>query len=107
MSADLPRVISIEDDEDVYQIIRLTLLPLAGKIDLWLMADLDGPRGASAAALAAVVEAAALGGRVECLPSAAQAFARSVKLAGENDRIAVFGSFYTVAAVMRSMQSGR
>lgn len=28
MSADLPRVISIEDDEDVYQIIRLTLLPL-------------------------------------------------------------------------------
>ena len=84
-----------------------SLLPLAGKIDLWLMADLDGPRGASAAALAAVVEAAALGGRVECLPSAAQAFARSVKLAGENDRIAVFGSFYTVAAVMRSMQSGR
>ncbi len=84
-----------------------SLAPLAGKIDCWLLADLEAPRGASAAALAAVVTEAALGGEIECLASPAQAFARSAKLAGENDRIAVFGSFYTVAAVMRSLQNGR
>ncbi|MEF8734297.1 MAG: bifunctional tetrahydrofolate synthase/dihydrofolate synthase [Candidatus Accumulibacter meliphilus] len=83
-----------------------SLAPLAGKIDHWLLADLDVPRGASAAALAAVVTASGLGGEIECLPSPAQAFARSAKLAGENDRIAVFGSFYTVAVVMRSLQNG-
>ncbi|HRI92844.1 MAG TPA: bifunctional tetrahydrofolate synthase/dihydrofolate synthase [Accumulibacter sp.] len=84
-----------------------SLAPLAGRIDRWLLADLGGPRGASAASLAEVVTAASLGGEVECLSSPEQAFARSAKLAGENDRIAVFGSFYTVAAVMRSMQNGR
>ncbi|WP_291994499.1 bifunctional tetrahydrofolate synthase/dihydrofolate synthase [Candidatus Accumulibacter sp. ACC003] len=84
-----------------------SLAPLAGKIDLWLLADLEGPRAASAAALAAVVSGAGLGGSVECLATPAQAFARSAKLASENDRIAVFGSFYTVAAVMRSIKDGR
>lgn len=84
-----------------------SLAPLAGKIDSWLLADLGVPRGASAEVLAGVVSGAGFGGTVECLPSAAQAFARAVKLAGENDRIAVFGSFYTVAAVMRNINNGR
>ena len=84
-----------------------SLAPLAGRVDLWLLADLDLPRGASAALLADVVTAATLGGHVECLASPSLAFQRSVKLAGENDRIVVFGSFYTVAAAMHSMQNGR
>jgi len=84
-----------------------SLAPLAGKVDLWLLADLGVPRGASASVLAAVVTGASLGGSIECLASPAQAFARAVKLAGENDRIAVFGSFYTVAAVMRKIKDGR
>ena len=84
-----------------------SLAPLAGKVSHWLLADLDVPRGASAAALAAVVAGAGLGGEIECLPSVEQACTRSAKLASENDRIAVFGSFYTVAAAMRSMRNGR
>jgi len=84
-----------------------SLAPLAGRVALWLLADLDLPRGASAAFLADVVTAATLGGHVECLASPSLAFQRSVKLAGENDRIVVFGSFYTVAAAMHSMQNGR
>ena len=84
-----------------------SLAPLAGKVALWLLADLDVPRGASSSLLAAAIKAADLGGEVECLASPVQAFERSAELAGENDRIVVFGSFYTVAAVMRSMQSGR
>jgi dihydrofolate synthase/folylpolyglutamate synthase len=84
-----------------------SLASLAGRVDHWLLADLDVPRGASAAALAAVVRQCALGGAVECHPSAVAAYRRSAELAGENDRIVVFGSFYTVAAVMRSRQNGR
>lgn len=84
-----------------------SLAPLAGKVDVWLLADLDLARGAPASHLADVVIGAALGGQVECLGSPSLAFERSAKLAGENDRIVVFGSFYTVAAVMRSMQNGR
>ncbi len=84
-----------------------SLAPLAGKVALWLLADLDVPRGASSSLLAAAIKAADLGGELECLASPVRAFERSAELAGENDRIVVFGSFYTVAAVMRSMQSGR
>ncbi len=84
-----------------------SLAPLAGKVDHWLLAGLEVPRGASSAVLAASVRGAALGGSVEQFASPAEAFARSAELAGENDRILVFGSFYTVAAVMRSMQNGR
>lgn len=87
--------------------IAATLAPLAGKVDHWLLADLDGPRAAPAAALAAVVNgssAGKLGGEVECFDSPAAAYARARKLAGEDDRIVAFGSFLTVAAVMRELQ---
>jgi dihydrofolate synthase/folylpolyglutamate synthase len=82
------------------------LAALSGKIDVWLLAGLDAPRGAPAALLAAAVADRKLGGSVECCASPAEAFTRAAKLAGENDRIVVFGSFYTVAAVMRAMQHG-
>ena len=79
------------------------LAVLAGKVDVWLLAGLDGdgPRGAPAAVLARAV--AGLGGRVETFAAPQEAFARAVGLAGENDRIATFGSFHTVAAVMRAL----
>ena len=84
-----------------------SLAPLAGKVDCWLLADLDVARGASSQTLASVVSRAALGGKMECFASPTLAFERSAELAGENDRIVVFGSFYTVAAVMRNRQHGR
>ncbi|MBL8409613.1 MAG: bifunctional tetrahydrofolate synthase/dihydrofolate synthase [Candidatus Accumulibacter sp.] len=80
-----------------------SLAPLAGMVDTWLLADLDVPRGASAAVLATAINGAGLAGHVECFASPAQAFARSPELAGENGRIIVFGSFYTVAAILHSM----
>jgi dihydrofolate synthase/folylpolyglutamate synthase len=107
--ADLPfsartiAVVGMLGDKD----IAGSLAPLAGKVDCWLLADLDAARGASAEVLAGIVRGNALGGSIECFASPAAAFARSAELAGEDDRIVVFGSFYTVAAVMRSMQQGR
>ena len=87
------------------------LAALAGKIDVWLLAGLDVPRGAAASVLCEAVlgvvagdgHSAGLGGAVECLDSPVEAFQRAVGLAGENDRILVFGSFYTVAAVLRDL----
>lgn len=80
------------------------LAAIAGRIDVWLLASLDVPRGASASVLAGVLVERMLGGRVECFASPEDAFVRAAKLAGENDRIAAFGSFHTVAAVMRAMK---
>ena len=79
---------------------------LAGKVDVWLLAGLDVARGAPAELLAGVVGTQQLGGRIECFASPAEAFVRAARLAGEDDRIAVFGSFHTVAAVLRAVKRG-
>ena len=93
-------VVGMLGDKD----IAGALAALAGKIDLWLLAGLDVPRGAPAKVLAAVVEEGKLGGDVESFASPTEAFSCAAKRAGENDRILVFGSFYTVADVMRALK---
>ena len=87
--------------------IQGSLSPLAGMIDSWFLATLDIPRGARGETLAAAVaenEAlASPSGRIECLATPDEAFLRAVSLAEENDRILIFGSFHTVASVLRAM----
>jgi dihydrofolate synthase/folylpolyglutamate synthase len=99
-------VVGMLADKDIPGALRM----LAGRVDVWLLAGLDVPRGAAAETLAAAVEAGGLnapGGQVECFPSPAGAFRRAVGLAGEDDRIVVFGSFYTVAAILREIGQDR
>jgi dihydrofolate synthase/folylpolyglutamate synthase len=85
-----------------------TLRALAGRIDVWLLAGLDVPRGAAAERLAVVADAGGLGGgRAERFASPAAALRRAMSLAKEDDRIVAFGSFHTVAAVLREIGLGR
>ncbi len=84
-----------------------SLAALAGKVDVWLMAGLDVPRGAQADVLANVVADGRLGGCVECFSSPVAAFESAAKRASENDRILAFGSFYTVAAVLSVLRKSR
>lgn len=78
------------------------------RIDHWYLTDLPLPRAATAESLAraladAGVTACSEAGaerRIACFATPAQAYAAARNDAGENDRIAVFGSFLTVAGVM-------
>jgi dihydrofolate synthase/folylpolyglutamate synthase len=92
-------VVGMLSDKDIAGSLRL----LAGRIDAWLPATLDGPRGARAEVLAAAIEACVAKSHVECFASPGEAFRRAVRLAEEDDRILVFGSFHTVAAVLREI----
>ncbi|MDR1709918.1 MAG: bifunctional tetrahydrofolate synthase/dihydrofolate synthase [Candidatus Accumulibacter sp.] len=87
-------------DKDIEGVLRA----LAGRVDLWLLAGLDGPRGAPAERLSAAL---AEGERRELFASPGEAFRRAVGLAEEGDRIIVFGSFHTVAAVLREIGRAR
>jgi dihydrofolate synthase/folylpolyglutamate synthase len=93
-------VVGMLGDKD----IAGSLSMLKGKIDVWLLAGLDTARGASAAELASILAKDCPSERAECFASPAEAYAHAAKLAGENDRIVVFGSFYTVAAVLRELK---
>jgi len=87
---------------------------LKDTVDHWCVTDLPLPRAASAQQLKqALIEAgitpstgAGAERSIETFESPAAAFANARSRAGENDRIAVFGSFLTVAGVMEARRSG-
>jgi dihydrofolate synthase/folylpolyglutamate synthase len=75
------------------------------RVDRWHIAPLPGPRGASADAMRdALVAAGVEANTVRIFPDIATAYAAATEAAGETDRIAVFGSFLTVAAVLAATQ---
>lgn len=81
---------------------------LKDRVDHWCVTDLPLPRAASAQQLEHKLLAAGVTSQqdakaehtIRTFASPADAFANAISRAGENDRIAVFGSFLTVAGVM-------
>jgi dihydrofolate synthase/folylpolyglutamate synthase len=91
-------------DKDIEGVIA----HLKDRIDHWCVTDLPLPRAETATGLkqalldAGVMPNFQVGAEktIETFASPAEAFLNARKRAGENDRIAVFGSFLTVAGVM-------
>lgn len=73
---------------------------LDAHIDVWLVAGIAAARGATADELVQVLQQCAVRGDIQRFEHIAQAVHHAYNLAGENDRIAAFGSFHTVAEVM-------
>jgi dihydrofolate synthase/folylpolyglutamate synthase len=74
---------------------------LDAQVDVWLAAGIDAARGASAVDLVGMLHQARVRGEVVACASIADGLFQASNRAGENDRIAALGSFYTVAEVMR------
>jgi dihydrofolate synthase/folylpolyglutamate synthase len=72
----------------------------------WYIAGLSGARGASVAQLAQAFQTASVTAVTAC-DDVAAAYMQACDIAAENDRIVVFGSFFTVAAVMHLRERGR
>jgi dihydrofolate synthase/folylpolyglutamate synthase len=81
-------------DKDVAGVVRL----LAGCVDEWFAADLEGPRALPAAELAA--RAAKEGVAMQPAGKVAEAMARAADRARPGDRILVFGSFHAVGPAL-------
>ena len=85
------------------------LTHLKGDIDHWCVADLPTPRAASAEQLEAALREQGVedsgDSSITRYATPAEAFQDALKRASENDRIVVFGSFYTVAGVMAYRKS--
>jgi dihydrofolate synthase/folylpolyglutamate synthase len=100
-------VFGVMADKDIAGVIA----PLAAQVDHWCIADLPSPRSAATSEVAACIEKLrpqdAKPGEhsVTAFPDPALAFANALSRAGENDRIVVFGSFYTVAGVMAARKT--
>lgn len=79
-----------------------SLAHLIARVDHWAVCDLPGPRGASAAQIAHVLRSLRGDADVTLWPDPGSAYESVKERAGENDRIVAFGSFLTVADVMRA-----
>ncbi|MDR2678581.1 MAG: bifunctional tetrahydrofolate synthase/dihydrofolate synthase, partial [Zoogloeaceae bacterium] len=82
---------------------QAAIAALSGKVTRWFLATLEGARGRTAETLANAVAAADPGVSYQCHSSPEEAFAAARAVAGENDRILVFGSFSTVAAILGAL----
>ena len=90
-------VFAMLKDKDIAGVVQA----LKDQVAVWLVAGIDAPRGATATEIASVLVADGVKGRVYEFASIENALQQACNEAAENDRIAVFGSFYTVAEVMR------
>ena len=73
------------------------------QVDIWYIASIDNVRGASAMDLAAVIAAVNPNAKYKIFDNAAIAYQQACIDAGENDKIVVFGSFFTVSNVMQAL----
>lgn len=99
--ADLPpaktfALLAMLKDKDMAGVVQA----LDTRVDVWLVAGIDAPRGADSAELARVLGGLPVRGEVIDCGSIENALNEASNRAGENDRIAALGSFYTVAEVM-------
>jgi dihydrofolate synthase/folylpolyglutamate synthase len=76
-------------------------LALAPCLDRWYLGGIEGPRGQSAAELAARVHAALPRAAIDECPTVAAAYAAARAQARSGDRVVIFGSFQTVSAVLK------
>ena len=85
-------------DKDVAAVVRA----LAGRVTHWLPCSLSGVRAASAEELARTLESEGKEAPLR-FPSPLAAFRHAQENAGDDDRILVFGSFQTVAEILREL----
>jgi dihydrofolate synthase/folylpolyglutamate synthase len=81
--------------------IRGVVAAVHATVQAWYLADIPQLRGAKASQLLDVVTEVAPGSPVQICRTVAEAYRQACIDAGENDRIIVFGSFFTVADVMQ------
>lgn len=91
--------------------IRGVVDAVKNEIDVWYVAGIDHARGAAAADVATIVAEVAPGAKVKIFDHAELAYQQACIDIGscidssENDKIVVFGSFFTVSSVMQLLSS--
>jgi dihydrofolate synthase/folylpolyglutamate synthase len=85
-------------DKDIGSVVDA----MRGRIDPWYVSAAQAERAASAAQVAEVLFEKHLADRTRMFATVASALDAARRDAGPNDRIVVFGSFYTVAEALRA-----
>ncbi len=99
-SANTFAVFAMLKDKDIAGVVNA----VKDRITRWFVATTEGPRGATAQQLADELNRAGVDAPVTRFEDVAGAWRAARDIAAGNDKIIAFGSFLTVAAVMRERQ---
>lgn len=91
-------VLAMLRDKDIAGVVSA----IDSRIDAWFVAGIDAARGASGDLLAQTVRECNAAKQIVVCESIADAYAQACDSATQNDRILVFGSFYTVSAAVQA-----
>lgn len=91
-------VFAMLKDKDVAGVAQA----LKDQVDEWLVAPLPGPRGADVGRIEQALVSIGVGAPINRFDSPADAYQHAIRSAGQNDKILVFGSFFTVGAVVQA-----
>jgi dihydrofolate synthase/folylpolyglutamate synthase len=91
-------VVAMLRDKPMAEVLRVLAPQIAG----WYIAGLEGSRGASPDELLAALARAGVSANIHAHRDVGAAYAAAQSAVGINDRIVVFGSFYTVGAILRA-----
>jgi dihydrofolate synthase/folylpolyglutamate synthase len=91
-------VFAMLDDKDIGGVVDA----MRGRVDRWFVAAPRSERAASAQRLQEVLAGRGLAAVTRSFATVSAALEEARRTAGLNDRIVVFGSFYTVAEALRS-----
>ncbi len=91
-------VFAMLSDKDIGSVVDA----MRGRIDRWYVSAAQAERAASAAQVAEILFGKRLADRTRMFATVASALDAARRDAGPNDRIVVFGSFYTVAEALRA-----
>lgn len=89
-------VFSMLADKDIKHVVEV----LADSIEHWFVAGLQHPRAAPIKDLVAIVQGVVPTDKILAFESLTEAYRQACLVATENDRIIVFGSFFTVSEVL-------
>jgi dihydrofolate synthase/folylpolyglutamate synthase len=96
-------VFSMLRDKDIGGVIDA----VRAHVDHWCIAPVESPRSAPVDLLERRLRDAGTAPSLARCADVGSAYARACEMATEDDKIVAFGSFYTVAAVMRARDAGR
>src|SRR5258706_2636645 len=91
-------VFAMLKDKDIAGVAQ----PLKDQVDEWLVAALPGLRGADAARIEQALASIGVNAPISRFDSPADAYQRAIRSAGQNDKILVFGSFFTLGSVVQA-----
>jgi dihydrofolate synthase/folylpolyglutamate synthase len=89
-------VFAMLKDKDIAAVLRV----MRDEIDEWLIAPLSGTRGADLPTLEQGFERASIAQPISAFADVEAAFAAALERAQSDDKIVVFGSFFTVAGAL-------